>query len=262
MSDKKNIDVTKAPQRQALRRQAETSMVPANYIPGSLPLRNRVHERYCRLRAQSLPQALAYREAQRTAYRFGTLVSDKKNAAQQAIIIEKRQQIAQRIQYLTQSTTDIIQAKRQRLEEQLWRWSEADIGDYFETVEIDGKLVQRPKLLQDISTENRKNIEKINIDGRGRIVPQLYSAPAANAELRRMLEIGGKSSDQQGVYRMSDAELLSQLADLSKQLGVEMKLDVAFAGSVQADAVNGPLTEQPSQVIDNVDDDGNDKPIG
>jgi hypothetical protein len=86
---------------------------------------------------------------------------------------------------------------------------EADIGDYFETYENDGKVMERPKRLTDLSPEIRKNIEKITIDGKGRAVPQLYLKLAASQELRKMLNIE-RSEHRNDLSRLSDAELIAQ----------------------------------------------------
>jgi hypothetical protein len=43
----------------------------------------------------------------------------------------------------------------------LWAIHEADIGDYFESHEVDGKVIDRPKRLADLPSEIRKNIERI-----------------------------------------------------------------------------------------------------
>jgi hypothetical protein len=83
-------------------------------------------------------------------------------------------------------------------------------------------------LLTDIPAELRQNIEKVNIDCRGRIVPQLYSKLAASQELRKMLDIG-RLDDRSDVQRMSDAELIAQLADQAKQLGLDINLNYSFA---------------------------------
>jgi hypothetical protein len=135
-----------------------------------------------------------------------------------------------------------IAEKRQRLEEQLWAIHEADIGDCFETYEAaksdrDGKLEtdaaakmltarkQRPKLLSDLPPDLRKAIEHVHVDARGNVVPQLYSKAQANAELRKMLNIG-RTEDRPGndVSRLSDAELVQQLSDQANQLGVKIDL--------------------------------------
>jgi hypothetical protein len=124
----------------------------------------------------------------------------------------------------------LIAEKRRRIEEQLWAIHEADIGNYFETINIDGKTIERPKRLSDLPPEIRKNIEKIAISANGRLVPQLYSKLAASQELRKMLNIGGqKDHPETDVSRLSDAELIQQLADQAKELGIEIDLNYQFA---------------------------------
>jgi vacuolar-type H+-ATPase subunit B/Vma2 len=76
----------------------------------------------------------------------------------------------------------------------------------------------------------RRNIEKVTIDGKGRAMPQLYSKLAASQELRKMLNIGGqKDRPETDVSRLSDAELIQQLADQAKELGIEIDLNYQFA---------------------------------
>jgi len=79
-----------------------------------------------------------------------------------------------------------------------------------------------------LPAEIRKNIEKITIDGKGRALPQLYSKLAASQELRKMLSIG-RTDDRSDVSRLSDAELIQQLADQAKELGIEINLNYSFA---------------------------------
>jgi len=124
----------------------------------------------------------------------------------------------------------LIAEKRRRIEERLWAIHEAAIGDYFETVEIDGKTVERPKRISDLPREIHQDIEKISVSANGRLVPQLYSKLAANQELRKMLNIGGqKDRAETDVSRLSDAELIQQLADQAKELGIEINLNYSFA---------------------------------
>jgi hypothetical protein len=124
---------------------------------------------------------------------------------------------------------------------------EADIGEFFETYEIaktdkignietdeNGKMVtiekERPRRLSNIPAEMRRNIEKAVIDRCGNAVPQLYSKLAASQELRKMLNIGGQKDHlETDVSRLSDAELIQQLADQAKELGVEINLNYSFA---------------------------------
>ncbi len=71
------------------------------------------------------------------------------------------------------------------------------------------------------SPELRKNIGKITVDGKGRALPQLYSKLVASQGLRKMLSIG-RTDDRNDLVRLSDADLIAQLSDTAKQLGVEI----------------------------------------
>jgi hypothetical protein len=183
--------------------------------------RNAKYERYCRLRASAQPRIPAYREA-------GWETSDDDDAYSNACRLERRPGVRERIEYLSHQENELIADKRRRIEETLWNIHEADIGDYFETHDIDDKTIEQPKRLSDLPPEIRKNIEKITIDGRGRAVPQLYSKLAASQELRKMLNIG-RTDDVNSVSRLSDAELIAQLSDMAKQLGIEINLNYSFA---------------------------------
>jgi hypothetical protein len=194
--------------------------------PASRPLKNAKHEKYCRLRASLQPRGQAYREA-------GWETSDDGDAYSNACRLERRPGVRERIEYLSHQAEELITEKRRRIEEMLWNIHEADIGDYFEQHELDGKVIERPKLLADLPAEISKNIEKITIDGRGRAVPQLYSKLAASQELRKMLNIGHRD-DHSDVSRLSDAELIAQLSDMAKQLGVEINLNYSFAQQPKA----------------------------
>ena len=44
-----------------------------------------------------------------------------------------------------------------------------------------------------------------------------------------MLNIGAKDREQTDVSRFSDAELIQQLADQAKELGIEIDLNYSFA---------------------------------
>jgi hypothetical protein len=170
--------------------------------------------------------------------------------------LERRPGVKDRIAYLSRDAEGLIAAKRQRLEEQLWSVTEADIGNYFETVEVaksgsdgklktdqDGKMLtvkkQRPKLLSDLSLDQRKLIEDLSIDRNGQFVPRLYSKADANRELRRMHNIG-RTDDrpENDVSRLSDAELIQQLSDQARELGVNINLNYDF--------VQPPATEADS----------------
>jgi hypothetical protein len=122
-----------------------------------------------RLRASALPRIPAYREVG-----WGSREDDV--AYINACRLEHRPEIRERIEYLTRQAEELVTEKRRRIEERLWSMHEADIGDYFETVEVaksdkDGKLEtdeagkmltvkkQRPRLLSDLPPDLRKVIE-------------------------------------------------------------------------------------------------------
>jgi len=71
-------------------------------------------------------------------------------------------------------------------------------------------------------------IEDVTIDNRGRLIPRLYSKLAASRELRQMLNISAKEVPRD-VTQLSDAELIQQLADQAKELGIEIDLNYRFA---------------------------------
>jgi hypothetical protein len=198
--------------------------LPAIASPGSWALKSTKHERYCRLRASAQPRIPAYREA-------GWEASDDDDAYSNACRLERRPGVRERIEYLSHQDEELIPEKRRRIEETLWAIHEADIGDYFETHEIDGKTIERPKRLTDLPPEIRKNIEKVTIDSRGRAVPQLYGKLAASQGLRKMLNLG-RSDDRNDLARLSDAELVAQLSDTAKQLGVEINLNYSRAAGL------------------------------
>jgi hypothetical protein len=205
---------------------------------GSKPLKNNTHERYARFRAQALPRMVAFRKA-------GNVAKNDCNAEANSFRLDKKPRVRERIEYLTRQVQDRLVEKRQRLEERLWSIHEADIGDCFETFEAakvgtEGKMEtdeagkmltvrkQRPKLLSDLPADVRKVIEDVIIDKRGNIVPRLYSKAAANKGLRELLNIGRIEPEVNDASRLSDAELIRQLADQAKQLGVKIDLSYDF----------------------------------
>jgi hypothetical protein len=208
--------------------------------PGSRALKNAKYESYCRLQASAQPRLHAYREVGWRSKRDDVAYIN-------ACRLERRSEIRDRIAYLTRREEELVVEKRQRIEEQLWAIHEADIGECFETYEAtkvgkdgkletdgDGKMLtvrkQRPKLLSDLPADIRKQIEHIHIDSKGNMIPQLYSKLQANAELRKMLNIGGqKDRPETDLSRLSDAELMQQLADQAKELGIEIDLNYRFA---------------------------------
>jgi hypothetical protein len=199
-----------------------------------------LHERYARLRAAALPRMVAFRKAGNTA-------KNDHVADANSFRLERKPGVRERIEYLSRQAQERIAEKRATLEEQLWAVLEADIGAFWETYEAaktskdgeletdqDGKMLtvrkQRAKLINDLSPEIRKLIEDVTVDRNGNVIPRLYSKAQANRDLREMLNIGGrKEQEVDDVSRLSYAELIQQLADTAKELGIEINLNYSFA---------------------------------
>ena len=94
------------------------------------------------------------------------------------------------------------------------------------------RVVPRP--LTELDPESAKLIEDVTIDSKGRLIPKLYSKLQANKELRAMLNISAKQSAPD-VTQLSDSELLAQLAQLAKELGIEIDLNYSFAQPKKTD---------------------------
>jgi hypothetical protein len=208
-----------------------------------------------------VPKAQAYREA-------GWNTRDYDDAASHACRLERRLGVKDRIAFLSRQAEDLIAEKRQRIESQLWAIHEADIGAFWETYEAAkigndsksatdeaGRMVkvrrQRPKLINDLPIEARKLIEDVSVDRNGNIIPKLYSKAQANAELRKLHNFGRtEDRPENDVARLSDAELIQQLSDQAKQLGIEIKLDYSFAQQAPATAADSapPVDVTPVDV--------------
>jgi terminase small subunit-like protein len=204
--------------------------------PGSRPLKNARYERFCRLRALLQPRAEAYREA-------GWHSKKDNDAYTNACRLERRHGVRERIEFLSHQAEERIVEERRKLQEQLWGMHEANIKDFFEQyaeprhtrnpkVDENGRPVarvrERPRLLTEVPPELAALIEDVTIDRKGRAVLKLYNKLQASKELRAMLNIGRPEERATDVSRLSDAELVAQLADQAKQLGVEIDLNYRF----------------------------------
>jgi hypothetical protein len=223
-------------------------MAKALAIPfdSSKPLRNNMHERYARIRANAVPRLTAYRKA-------GNVAKNDNVANANSSRLEKKPGVRERIEFLARQAQDRIAEKRVALEEQLWAVFEADIGAFWETYETaktskdgeletdqEGKMLtvpkQRAKLINDLPPEFRKLIEDVTVDRNGNVIPKLYSKAQANRDLRELLNIGGrKEQPADDASKLSDAELIRQLADQAKQLGVKIDLSYDFGQQQKPD---------------------------
>ena len=69
-----------------------------------------------------------------------------------------------------------------------------------------------------LSPETAKLIEDVSVDNKGRLIPRLYS-----------------KSEAPDVTKLSDAELIAQLAQMAKELGIEIDLNYSFAQPKKTD---------------------------
>ena len=228
----------------------KNALVPLGVSPGSKPLKHSKWERYARYRAQALPRIVAFRK-------LGNYAANDKIAHNNASRLENKPSVKDRINYLTKQAEERIAEKRARIEKRLWSIHEANIQDFFTTeddlnptegsnpAEISNKpdhqkvAVSRrvrvvPRPLTELDPETAKLIEDVTVDSRGRLVPKLYSKLAANKELRAMLNISART-EAPDVTKLSDAELIQQLADQAKELGIEIDLNYTFAQSKKPD---------------------------
>jgi len=229
----------------------KNALVPLGSSPGSKPLKHSKWERYARYRAQALPRIVAFRK-------LGNYAANDKIAHNNASRLEKRPGVRDRINYLTRQAEERIAEKRARIEDRLWSIHEANIQDFFTTedqinptetsnnpaeiannpdqqkVAVSPRARVVPRPLTELDPETAKLIEDVTIDSKGRLIPKLYSKLQANKELRAMLNISAKQSAPD-VTQLSDSELLAQLAQLAKELGIEIDLNYSFAQPKKTD---------------------------
>lgn len=187
---------------------------------GAKPLKNPKHERYARARSLLMPRLEAARSA-------GLETMNAANAAR----LERNPRIADRISYLSKPGEELLALKRRRIEEFLWLIHETDYGELWETYEEIGKdgvirQKQRLKLMSEIPPDLRRVIEQVRYTESGRAQPVVYSKLQANQELRKLLGFGNTTEDKPGdeLARMSDRELIEELAKKANDLGVNITL--------------------------------------
>ena len=224
----------------------ETSLVPLDAtvpFPGFAPLRNDRHEKFAFKRAS---------DAKGGGLSCRRLDCERRSrrGRQRLQARERRPDVAARIAYLRRHGDEqILHAKRERLEEFLWTVHESNIAALWETVDVekrdkkgnvitgeDGKPVmvkrQLPKLLSDLPEDVARIVETCGVDENGRVIPKPYSKMQANQELRKLLGIGvvtGAGSDGE-VVRLTDAELIAQLSNQARELGIEIDLSYRLGG--------------------------------
>jgi hypothetical protein len=208
---------------------------------GSVALPDVRYERYAHERALMKSKLEAYRAAG-----FGS-ASDQSASSNASKLEREVPAIVARIAYLWRDNEALIREKRRRLEERLWSWHDGNISDYWETVEVevrnkkgevvlnaDGtpktKPIKRMKDISQLTPEQQVRIESIHVNEAGIASPKLHSASWANSELRKFHSMGAQGPDDNGVQRLSDAELITQLANQAKELGIEIDLSYRLGG--------------------------------
>jgi len=208
-------------------------------LPGSNPLRNVKHEAYCRERALQVEGAIAYRRA-------GFESIDHHAARGNAAKLERRADVQDRIAFLCRQDEEILREKRRRLESYLWLAHETNRADFYETVEepvtkngvlvLDGegkpevRRWQRLKLFSDLTPEQQALIEGVKYTEGG---PALDTVTRqwANQELRKFLgtDKAGRG-DGDDLARLSDSDLLTELARQARDLGIDVQLTYGIRG--------------------------------
>jgi hypothetical protein len=89
------------------------------------------------------------------------------------------------------------------------------------------------KDISQLTPEQQQRIESIHINEAGIASPKLHSASWANSELRKFHSMGQTSEDN-SVQKLSDAELITQLANQAKELGIEIDLSYRLGDSPEA----------------------------
>ena len=93
-------------------------------------------------------------------------------------------------------------------------------------------------------------IEDVTVDRNGNVIPKLYSKAQANRDLRQMLNIGGRGEPEaNNTAKLSDAELIQQIAEQAKELGIVIDLNYRFA-QLQSTDSEPPTEANDGQVID------------
>ena len=82
--------------------------------------------------------------------------------------------------------------------------------------------------LQQVPPEVRHAIDSIGTDAEGNATVKLANKLQANAELRKLLGLDKQRPVDSEILRMSDAELVSELAKQANELGVHIDLSYKF----------------------------------
>lgn len=127
--------------------------------PGSVPLRNRRHEQYCRLRVLGISPIAAARDSGFTAGLTSPTAETDKNAGLRGVIskLERNKAVRARIQYLAGNADDVLRQKRAALEAPLWNIFKASIKDYTKITES-GSLILDASPIAELPEDEQREL--------------------------------------------------------------------------------------------------------
>lgn len=127
--------------------------------PGAVPLRNRRHEQYCRLRVLGISPIAAARDSGFTAGLSSPTAETDKNAGLRGVIskLERNKKIRARIQYLAGNTDDVLRQKRAALEAPLWNIFNGSIKDYTKITES-GSLILDASPIAELPEDEQREL--------------------------------------------------------------------------------------------------------
>lgn len=127
--------------------------------PGAVPLRNRRHEQYCRLRVLGISPIAAVRDSGFTAGLTSATAETDKNAGLRGVIskLERNKAVRARIQYLAGNTDDVLREKRAALEAPLWNIFKASIKDYTKITES-GSLILDASPIAELPEDEQREL--------------------------------------------------------------------------------------------------------
>ena len=204
--------------------------------PGSRPLRNSRHERFCRARSMLRPKIESYRYAFERE-ETGSETREELHALRgNASKLERRRDVQDRIAFLCRDDVEALRDKRRRLEERLWLIHDTNYADYWHIVEREdftdageptGHIIKYldVKPFASLPSEHQQAIESLKYTEKGRPILSLYSKMQANIELRKLLGIGIATREgDDDLARMSDGELAGELKRLAAETGLDVSV--------------------------------------
>lgn len=158
--------------------------------PGAVPLRNRRHEQYCRLRVLGISPIAAARDSGFTAGLTSPTAETDKNAGLRGVIskLERNKAIRARIQYLAGNTDDVLRQKRAALEAPLWNIFKGSIKDYTRITESGSLILDASPIAELPEDEQRELLAVVKSVSPTKYGPrvEMFSPLEAASQLRAL----------------------------------------------------------------------------